>query len=68
MTVASSVKQCKFTLQGIEQGLLGLSTLAQEEEARKILNEARDILNEIVVDLGKRVEQLEMEEPQYKGL
>ncbi len=68
MTVGSQVKQCKFTLQGIEQGLLGLSILAQEEEARKILNEARDILNEVVVDLGKRVEQLEMEEPQYKGL
>lgn len=68
MTVGSQVKQCKFTLQGIEQGLLGLSTLSQDETARKLLNEARDILNEVVVDLGKRVEQLEMEEPQYKGL
>ncbi|MEC1719326.1 DUF4094 domain-containing protein [Schinkia azotoformans] len=68
MTVGSQVKQCKFTLQGIEQGLLGLSTLAQEEAARKILNEARDTLNEVIMDLDKRVEQLEMEEPQYKGL
>ncbi|EKN63315.1 hypothetical protein M670_02313 [Schinkia azotoformans MEV2011] len=68
MTVAAQVKQCKFTLQGIEQGLLNLSTRTQEDEARKILNEAKDTLNEVMMDLDKRVEQLEMEEPQYKGL
>ncbi|HHW39122.1 MAG TPA: hypothetical protein GXX18_18120 [Bacillales bacterium] len=68
MTVASQVKQCQFTLQGIEQGLLNLSTRIQEDEACKILNEARDTLNEVIIDLGKRVELMEIEEPQYKGL
>lgn len=68
MTIGAQVKQCRFTLQSIEQGLLGISAITQDEQSRKILNEATDTLNEVIVDLGERIEQLEMEEPQYKGL
>lgn len=68
MTVGSQVKQCMFTLKGIEQGLLNLSARTQEEKAQTIFNEAANTLNEVIMDLNKRVDQLEIEEPQYKGL
>lgn len=68
MTVGAQVKQCMFTLKSIEQGLLNLSTRTQEEKAQIIFNEAANIINEVIGDLNKRVDQLEMEEPQYKGL
>lgn len=68
MTVGSQVKQCMYTLKSIEQGLLNLSARTQEERAQTIFNDAANTLSEVIRDLNKRVDQLEMEEPQYKGL
>lgn len=68
MTVGSQVKQCAYTLKSIEQGLLNLSSRTQEDEAKKIFNEAASIINDVIADLDKRIGQLENEEPQYKGL
>lgn len=68
MTIGSQVKQCTYTLKGIEQGLLNLTTRTREEETKNIFTDAAFTLKEVIVDLEKRVGQLESEEPQYKGL
>jgi len=68
MTVASQVKQCTYTLKSIEQGLINLSARTQKEETRKTIQEAAAVLNEVVIDLEKRVGELEWHEPQYRGL
>ncbi|WP_102347393.1 DUF1657 domain-containing protein [Bacillus sp. Marseille-P3661] len=68
MTVGSQVKQCTYSLKSIEQGLLNLSLRTLDKESQAILAEASTEIKNVADDLDKRVGELELEEPQYKGL
>lgn len=67
MTVGSQVKQCTYSLKSIEQGLINLSIRTRDEESQRELYEAAGVLKDVIGDLNKRIGELEMEEPQYKG-
>lgn len=67
MTIASEVKQCAASLRGVEAGLSALILKTSEEEAKHILHQTMGTIQEISLDLQKRIKELEHEEPQYKG-
>ncbi|VBB09467.1 Hypothetical protein LUCI_4762 [Lucifera butyrica] len=67
MTVASQVKQTLATLKG-NQGTLRLYALqTRDEETRGIYKEALAVTGTIIDDLERRAQELEYQEPQYKG-
>ena len=67
MTIASEVKQCAASLRGVKAGLSALILKTSEEEAKPILHQTMGTIQEISLDLQKRIKELEHEEPQYKG-
>lgn len=68
MTVGSKVKQTLSSLQSIKSTIEIYAVQSRNEEAAHAFREAEDVLGEVVNDLEKRVQTLEFEEPQYKGL
>lgn len=67
MTVASQIKQTLATLKG-NQGTLRLYALqTRNEETKLVYNEALETVGVIINDLEKRMQDLEYQEPQYKG-
>ncbi|SDY07701.1 Protein of unknown function [Evansella caseinilytica] len=67
MTVASQVKQCVASLKNVEATLNHFAIQSQDREAANIFKDACLTTRRIVVDLERRVGELEFEEPQYKG-
>jgi hypothetical protein len=67
VTVAANVNQCLSTIKGIEAQLSSLALNTTIPEASKVFHETMLMIEEIKMDLEKRKEQLEVEEPQYKG-
>lgn len=67
MTVGSQVKQCLSSLKSIEASLSSLALRTQDIEAKRNLHETMLVTHEVVLDLQKRVGELEQEELQYKG-
>ncbi|MDF2522976.1 MAG: hypothetical protein K0R31_617 [Clostridiales bacterium] len=67
MTVASQVKQTLASLKGVQGTLRIYSAQSRNGESRELLNEALFTTEGIINDLEKRVQTLELEEPQYKG-
>lgn len=67
MTVASEVKQCLSSLKGIEANLSSLAIRTQDNESQRTFHETMIIVHEVVIDLKKRIGELEREETQYKG-
>jgi hypothetical protein len=67
MTVAANVNQCLSTIKGIEAQLSSLALNTSIPEASKVFHETMLMIEEIKMDLENRKEQLEVEEPQYKG-
>lgn len=67
MTVGSRVKQSLASLRGAESVLRTYANQNQKEELKAIYNEAIEITEEIILNLEKRVQELEFQEPQYKG-
>ncbi|MFS0780199.1 DUF1657 domain-containing protein [Bacillus sp. 1P06AnD] len=67
MTVASEVKQCLANLKGIEAGLSSLSIMMQDPVSRKALEDSGHVVGEVIIEIKKRIGQLEREELQYKG-
>lgn len=67
MTVATQVKQ---TLSGLKSAQASFETFAmqtQNEEAKQLYSSAAQQTKAIVDSLEPRVQQMEDEEPQYKG-
>ncbi|WP_232699655.1 DUF1657 domain-containing protein [Brevibacillus daliensis] len=67
MTVASSVKQ---TLAGLKSAQASLETFAistQNKQAKQMFTQSAQQTQSIITQLESRVQQLEQEEPQYKG-
>lgn len=66
MTVISNVKQSLSTIKGIEAQLSMLALNSLDPEAQKIFHETMNTMNEIKKDLQIRVNEMILEEPQYK--
>lgn len=66
MTVISNVKQSLSTIKGIEAQLSILALNSLDPEAQKIFHETMSTMNEIKKDLQIRVNEMILEEPQYK--
>jgi len=67
MTIASNVKQCLSTLNGIEAQLSSFALNSLDEEAKIIFHETSLLIGDVKKDLQYRVLELERHEPQYKG-
>lgn len=67
MTVASEVKQTLANLKGVEASLSSLAIRTEDDETARTLHETMIIVSEILVDMKRRVGELEREEFQYKG-
>lgn len=67
MTVASQVKQTLASLKGARGTLRVYSTQTRDDETRSEFIDALEETNLIIEDLEKRLQTLELKEPQYKG-
>jgi hypothetical protein len=67
VTIASNVKQCLSTINGIESQLSSLALNSLDEEAKVIFHETMLTIGDVKKDLQYRVLELERHEPQYKG-
>lgn len=68
MSVGAKVKQTLSTLKGIKATLEVYARQTQEGEAVSAYREGLNTVGEIINHLQARVQTLEFEEPQYKGL
>jgi hypothetical protein len=68
MTIYSQVKQTIASLKNIEASLESFSNITQQEEAKNVFMKNAHIAHGLVENLQTRMKDLEMEEPQYKGL
>lgn len=66
MTTISSVNQCVATIHSIETQLSMLALNSQEETAQRTFHDMMNLMNEIKKDLQYRVNEMVLEEPQYK--
>ncbi|MFO1444836.1 DUF1657 domain-containing protein [Bacillus sp. Bva_UNVM-123] len=66
MTVISSVKQCLTTIKGIEAQLSTLALNSEDQGAQRTFHEMMTLINEVKKDLQVRVNEMLLEEPQYK--
>lgn len=67
MTVASQVKQTLASLKGNQGILRQYAVQTKDNETREIYYGALETTESIINDLEKRVQILELQEPQYKG-
>lgn len=66
MTVASNVSQCIAQIKGIEAQLSTFALNSMDPDAQRIFHQSMIIFQEIMSDLEKRRNELELAEPQYK--
>lgn len=67
MTVASQVKTCVASLKSAQASLETFALNTQNQEAKQLFTECARQTAQIVEQVQSRVQQLENEEPQYKG-
>lgn len=67
MTVASDVKTCLASLKSAQASLEQFALSTQNEDAKNLFTNAAQQTLQIVNQVQGRVQQLESEEPQYKG-
>ncbi|MBJ6363706.1 DUF1657 domain-containing protein [Paenibacillus sp. GCM10012307] len=67
MTVASQVKTCVASLKSAQASLEQFALATQNQEAKTLFTNAAQQTQQIVDQVSSRVQQLENEEPQYKG-
>jgi hypothetical protein len=67
MTVGSQVKQTIASLKNAQATLKIYSIQSQNEETKRVLNEAVSTTAEIINGMEDRLKVLELEEPQYKS-
>ncbi|WP_270170851.1 DUF1657 domain-containing protein [Paenibacillus sp. SYP-B4298] len=67
MTVASQVKTCVASLKSAQASLEQFALATQNQEAKTLFTNAAEQTQQIVDQVSARVQQLENEEPQYKG-
>ncbi|MGM1049514.1 MAG: DUF1657 domain-containing protein [Bacillota bacterium] len=67
MTVASQVKTTLASLKSAQASLEQFALETQNQEAKTLFTSAAQQTDQIVQQVQGRVQQLENEEPQYKG-
>ncbi len=67
MTVASDVKTCLASLKSAQASLEQFALSTQNQEAKTTFTNAAQSTEQIIDQVQTRVQQLENEEPQYKG-
>ncbi|MFE4712527.1 MULTISPECIES: DUF1657 domain-containing protein [Bacillales] len=67
MTVASQVKTCLSSLKGAQASLEQFALSTQNQDAKTLFTNAAAQTQQIVQQVESRVQELEKEEPQYKG-
>ncbi|WP_135546521.1 DUF1657 domain-containing protein [Paenibacillus cymbidii] len=67
MTVASQVKTCLASLKSAQASLEQFALSTQNQEAKTTFSNAATQTQQVVDQISVRVQQLENEEPQYKG-
>lgn len=67
MTVASDVKTCLASLKSAQASLEQFALSTQNQEAKTTFTSAAQATEQIIAQVQTRVQQLENEEPQYKG-
>jgi len=67
VTVASQVKTTVASLKSAQANLEQFALNTQNQEAKNLFTEAAAQTQQIVNQVESRVQQLENEEPQYKG-
>lgn len=67
MTVASQVKTCVASLKGAQASLEQFALETQNQEAKILFTNAAEQTKQVLQQVESRVQQLENEEPQYKG-
>jgi hypothetical protein len=67
VTVASDVKTCVASLKSAQASLETFALATQNQEAKALFTNAAGQTEQILQQVESRVQQLENEEPQYKG-
>lgn len=67
MTVASQVKTCLASLKSAQASLEQFALNTQNQEAKTLFQNAAQQTQQICDQVSARVQQMENEEPQYKG-
>ncbi|GIQ69747.1 DUF1657 domain-containing protein [Xylanibacillus composti] len=67
MTVASNVKTCLASLKSAQASLEQFALSTQNQEAKSMFEQAAQTTQQVVDQVSSRVQELENEEPQYKG-
>lgn len=67
MTVGSDVKTCLATLKSAQASLEQFALGTENQQAKTMFTNAAQTTQSVVNQLQTRVQQLENEEPQYKG-
>ncbi|MFC5714147.1 DUF1657 domain-containing protein [Thalassorhabdus alkalitolerans] len=68
MTVASQVKGTLAQLKGIEASLEKYTAESEKADHRKLFQDNKEVVSQVIVQMEQRISLLELEEPQYKGL
>ncbi|HLR80373.1 MAG TPA: DUF1657 domain-containing protein [Bacillota bacterium] len=66
MTVGSDVRTCLANIKNIESTLNTLAMQTTDDDTKKALQSAQQIILQIKYDLNKQLQLLLNEEPQYK--
>ncbi|HJV45488.1 MAG TPA: DUF1657 domain-containing protein [Bacillota bacterium] len=67
MTVSSQVKQVVAGLKGAQASLETFALQTQNQQAKQLYSQAAQQTQSILDTLEPRLQQMEKEEPQYKG-
>jgi hypothetical protein len=67
LTVSSDVKTCLASLKSAQASLEQFALSSQNQEAKTLFQNAAQTTQQVVDQLQGRVQQIEQQEPQYKG-
>lgn len=67
MTVASQVKQTLAGLKSAQSSLESFALQTQNQQAKQMFTQCAQQTQTIINSLEPRIQQIEKEEPQYKG-
>ncbi|MBO8171300.1 MAG: DUF1657 domain-containing protein [Bacillaceae bacterium] len=67
MTVSTQVKQAVASMKSAQASLESFALETQDQSAKQIYSNAAQQLKTIINSVEPRVNQIETEEPQYKG-
>lgn len=67
MTVASDVKTCLASLKSAQASLEQFALSTENQQAKTLFTNAAGQTQQVIQQVETRVQELESEEPQYKG-